>query len=254
MAEDKPRLVRLTSILTQLQASRIVTAKNIAEKHNISIRTVYRDIRTLEQSGIPIITEEGKGYTLMEGYRLPPVMFTEEEASALMTAEQLILKNKDESFVEQYQKAITKIKSVLRLKQKKDAELLSQRIQIRNNINNEKTSHFLIQLQSHIANFQVVKIEYHSLSKQQSQRKIEPFALYTTNDNWILIAFCRKRKDFRAFRLDCIEQLSSTQECFEPHEMTLDQYFEACRKKYLETPDTRLSQGHSNFAQNQKLE
>jgi len=252
MAEDKPRLVRLTSILTQLQANRIVTAKSIAEKHNISIRTVYRDIRTLEQSGIPIITEEGKGYTLMEGYRLPPVMFTEEEASALMTAEQLILKNKDESFVEQYQKAITKIRSVLRIKQKKDAELLSQRIQIRNNANNEKTSNYLIQLQSHIANFQVVKIEYLSLSKQQSQRKIEPFALYTTNDNWILIAFCRKRNDFRAFRLDCIQQLRSTQECFEPHEMTLDQYFEECRKKCFETPDIPLSQDRSNFVQNQK--
>lgn len=87
MAEDKPRLIRLTAILTQLQSKRIVTAKDIAEKHNISIRTVYRDIRTLEQSGIPIITEEGKGYTLMEGYRLPPVLFTEEEANALITAE-----------------------------------------------------------------------------------------------------------------------------------------------------------------------
>lgn len=61
MAEAKPRLVRLTAILTQLQAKRMVTAKEIAEKHKVSIRTIYRDIRTLEQSGIPIVTEEGKG-------------------------------------------------------------------------------------------------------------------------------------------------------------------------------------------------
>ena len=70
MAEDKPRLARLTAIMTQLQSKRIVTARDIAEKHNVSIRTVYRDIRTLEKSGIPIITEEGKGYSIMEGYKL----------------------------------------------------------------------------------------------------------------------------------------------------------------------------------------
>lgn len=63
MSESKPRLNRLTAIVTQLQSKRIVTATEIAEKHNVSIRTVYRDITTLEQSGIPIFTEEGKGYS-----------------------------------------------------------------------------------------------------------------------------------------------------------------------------------------------
>jgi predicted DNA-binding transcriptional regulator YafY len=63
MAEDKPRLIRLIAILTQLQSMRIVTARTVADKHKVSIRTVYRDIRTLEQSGIPIFTEEGIGYS-----------------------------------------------------------------------------------------------------------------------------------------------------------------------------------------------
>lgn len=250
MAEDKPRLVRLTAILIQLQSKRIVTAKDIAEKHNVSIRTVYRDIRTLEQSGIPIITEEGKGYSIMEGYKLPPVMFTEEEANALITAEHLILKNKDQSLADEYQNAITKIKSVLRLNQQAKTEILSQRIQIRNNKNNEKTSNYLIQFQTHIANFQIVQINYLSLGNQRSERKIEPFALYTTNDNWILIAFCRKRNDFRAFRLDCVQRITKTQNHFEPHKITLEQYFEKCGKKRSSTPDMPLSQAQSNFATN----
>lgn len=93
MAEDKPRLARLSAIITQLQSRRIVTAREIAQKHQVSIRTVYRDIKTLEQSGIPIVTEAGRGYSIMEGYHLPPIMFTEEEALALITAVQLILKN-----------------------------------------------------------------------------------------------------------------------------------------------------------------
>jgi predicted DNA-binding transcriptional regulator YafY len=250
MAEDKPRLARLTEILTQLQSKRILTGKDIAQKHGVSIRTVYRDIRTLEQSGIPIINEEGKGYSIMDGYKLPPLMFTEEEANALITAEHLILKNKDQSLADQYQNAITKIKSVLRLNQKAKTEILAQRIQIRNNRNNEKTSNYLIQFQTHISNFQVVQIDYLSLENQRSERKIEPFALYTTNDNWILIAFCRKRNDFRAFRLDCIQGIAKTQDYFEPHKMTLEQYLEECRKKWSDTPDIPLSQPQSNFATN----
>ncbi|WP_192348458.1 YafY family protein [Algoriphagus sp. Y33] len=249
MAEDKPRLIRLTAIITQLQSKQIVSARDIAVKHKVSIRTVYRDIRTLEQSGIPIVTQEGKGYSIMEGYRLPPVMFTEEEANALITAEYLILKNKDRSLAEQYQNSITKIKSVLQFTQKAKTEILAQRIQVRNNKSNEKTSNYLIKLQSCIANFRVVHLDYLSLDKQYTKREIEPFALYTTQNNWVLIAFCRKRNDFRSFRLDCIQSLSQTQANFEPHKMTLEQYLEECRKK-SGSPDIPMTQGESSFATN----
>ncbi|WKV13595.1 YafY family protein [Marivirga harenae] len=252
MSREKPRLARLTAILTQLQSKRIVTATDIAVKHHVSIRTVYRDIRTLEQSGIPIVTEEGKGYSLIDGYRLPPVMFTEEEANALIMAEHLILRNKDQSLVEQYQNAISKIKSVLKRPQKAKTEVLTERIQIRNNRTNEKTSNFLIQLQSNIINYEIVQLHYISLNNQQTQRKIEPFALYTTKNNWVLIAFCHIRNDFRAFRLDRIQQLTKTQAHFEPHKITLDQYFDNCRKKCESTPDIPLSQTQSTFASNQK--
>jgi len=72
---ETKRLSRLTAILIQLQAKRIVTAPSLAGKFNISVRTIYRDIKALEQAGVPILTEDGKGYTLMEGYRIPPIMF-----------------------------------------------------------------------------------------------------------------------------------------------------------------------------------
>jgi predicted DNA-binding transcriptional regulator YafY len=253
MDKEKPRLARLTAILTQLQSKRIVTAKDIAEKHNVSIRTVYRDIRTLEKSGIPIVTEEGKGYSVMEGYKIPPVMFTQEEANALITAEQLISKNKDQSLTEHYESAITKIKSVLKYTQKEKTELLTNRIQVRNNRKNEKTSNYLINLQSTISNYQIIRIDYLSLKNNKSQREIEPFALYTTQDNWVLIAFCKLKNDFRAFRLDCIQTLQILEKNFEPHKMTLQQYLEKCSEKYKNTLDIPLSQGQSNFALNQKI-
>ena len=65
--KDTKRLTRLTSILIQLQSKRLLTANELAEKFEISKRTIYRDIRSLEQAGVPVLTEEGKGYTLMEG-------------------------------------------------------------------------------------------------------------------------------------------------------------------------------------------
>lgn len=232
MAEKKPRLVRLTSILTQLQSKRIVTAGDIAEKHGVSVRTVYRDIRTLERSGIPIITEEGKGYSIMKGYKLPPVMITEEEANALITAEQIINKNKDGSLAEQYQNVVTKVKSILRYAQKEKIELLENRLQVRNNYEESTTSNLLIKLQSAITDYKVVHIDYLSLNDKQTQRDVEPFALFSTHENWILVAYCQLRDDFRAFRLDRIQQMKPTGTSFEPHDITLPEYFEQCRKKW----------------------
>ena len=221
----KSRLARLTSILTQLQSKRIVTATYLAEKHQVSVRTIYRDIRSLEESGIPIVTEEGKGYTLMPGYQLPPVMFTEDEANALITAEKLINTNSDRSLVEHYSNAITKIKSILRYSQKEKADLLTDRIHFNPNTGAKSTSNYLMKLQSTITTFNVVEIEYKSLQQQSTKRKIEPFALYSTQGNWILIAFCRLRNDFRAFRVDLIQQLIVTLDKFEPQKMTLEDYY-----------------------------
>ncbi len=232
MDKDKPRLARLTAILTQLQSKRLLTAREIAEKHGVSIRTIYRDIRTLEKSGIPILTEEGKGYSIMEGYKLPPVMFTEAEAHALITAEQIINKNKDQSLIDQYASAIEKIKSILQFVQKGKTELLTERLEVRSNLDNGKTSNYLIRVQMAITNFQVMDLEYLSLTDQKSQRKIEPFALIHTQGNWVLHAFCQLRNDFRAFRLDRIQTLRVSNATFEPHQISLQEYFKAARKKW----------------------
>ncbi len=229
--KEKPRLSRLTAIITQLQSKRLITARYLAERHNVSIRTIYRDISTLEKSGIPIITEEGKGYSLMEGYQLPPVLFTEDEASALITAEQLVLKNKDQSFSENYSNAIVKIKSVLKSSQKGKVDLLGDRIYIGENREEEKSSNYLMKIQSAITNFQLLEIKYLSLENKLTKRQIEPFALYNNKGNWLLIAFCRLRVEFRVFRIDLIQQLTLQNETFEPHDLTLEQYFERYHKK-----------------------
>jgi predicted DNA-binding transcriptional regulator YafY len=230
--KDTKRLSRLTAILIQLQAKRLLTANELAEKFSISKRTIYRDIKALEQAGVPVLTEEGKGYTLMEGYQIPPVMFSENEANALITAQQLVLKNKDESFVRDYISAIYKIKSVLRNNTKDKANLLSERTLSGYNWENNKTSNNLSILQLALTNFNLVKIIYYSPDNEQTtERIIEPFAIYTTQENWLLIAFCRLRKDYRAFRLDRIQSLFVSNDVFQPHKITFEEYIEMIQKK-----------------------
>lgn len=233
---DTKRLSRLTAILIQLQTKPILTASELADKFSVSIRTIYRDIRALEQAGVPIVTEDGKGYTLMEGYRMPPVMFTEAQANALITAEQFVLKNKDTSFIKDYKEAIDKIKAVLKYSVKDKTNLLSERIQFRQNNENEKTSNYLSDLQFALTNFRLTEIKYTNEAKENTDRTIEPFALYSTQENWLLIAFCRLRKEYRAFRLDRIKQLNILNDTFNPHKITLEKYFEMCREKYFSNP------------------
>ena len=230
MNDNTKRLSRLMTILTQLQTKRILTASEFANKFSVSNRTIYRDIKALEEAGVPILTEDGKGYYLMEGYRIPPVMFTESEANALITAEQLILKNKDASFVKEYTEAINKIKSVLQYNTKEKVNLLSNRVTFRYNTDNKQTSNLLSTLQLALTNFNCSEIEYFSIEKNEiTKRIIEPFALYSTQENWVLIAFCQLRKDFRVFRLDRIQRLKILNNVFKPHKITLQEYFELCK-------------------------
>lgn len=233
MADYKSRLERLTAILTQIQSNKISTAKKMAEKHNVSIRTIYRDIRTLEKSGIPILSEEGKGYSIMKGYRIPPIMFTESEAFAIITAEQLIADNKDISLIREFSKATEKIKAVLREPVKEKAELLKQKIIIRQYPNQKISSNYLSVLQLALINNQCVRIKYSDEKSNLTDRILEPFVLYNEDENWLLFAFCRMREDFRVFRLDRIQSLCQLNERFKPQEMTFQQFLD----KHYATPD-----------------
>ena len=223
---DTKRLSRLTAILTQLQTKRLLTATTLADKFKVSVRTIYRDIRALEQAGVPVLTEDGKGYTLMEGYKIPPVMFSESQANALILAEQLVLKNKDASFIQDYTDAIDKIKAVLRPTEKDKANLLADRTRFEQNINRARNSNNISGLQYALTNFYLTKIDYTNEENRTTSRVIEPFALISTTENWLLIAWCRLRKAFRYFRLDRITKMDILNEKFEQHKMTLQEYFD----------------------------
>lgn len=225
--KETSRLSRLIAILTQLQSKRLLTSTELAQKFHVSIRTIYRDIKALEQAGVPILTEEGKGYSLMEGYRLPPVMFTEAEANAFITAQKLVLLNTDSSLLKNYVDGITKIKSVLRNNTKNKAALLSERVAFYQSSDKNIISDFLSSFQIALTNFNIIKIEYYSPHKDEiTQRHVEPFGLVNyVGESWYLIAWCRLREDYRLFRFDRIRKIEITDQKFPPHKMTLQEGF-----------------------------
>lgn len=153
-------------------------------------------------------------------------MFSESQANALILAEQLVLKNKDSSFIKDYTEAIDKIKAVLRQSEKDKANLLADRTRFEQNINRERSSNNISQLQYALTNFHLTKIDYINENTETSSRIIEPFALVSTTENWLLIAWCRLRKEFRYFRLDRINKMEVLTEKFEQHKMTLQDFFD----------------------------
>ena len=239
--QDIKRISRLTAILTQLQTRRLTTATELASRFSVSTRTIYRDIRALEQAGVPVLTEDGKGYSLMEGYRVPPVMFTENEANALITAEQILLTNRDSSFTGDYTSAIGKIKAVLHQSAREKSELLAEKIAVSPAFSTDNSSNSLSLIQRALTSYRVLDIYYEAAGSQQTSRQVEPFALYySLEEHWLMIAYCRLRNDYRMFRLNSISRIRMTDTTFEPHKLTLAQYLEEKRKNFT-TPDTPLS-------------
>ena len=221
------RLTRITAILTQLQSKKIVTAKEISDRFEISLRTVYRDIKTLQDSGVPIGSENGIGYFIVNGYSLPPIMISEEEANALVISEKLILNQGDTSLIKDFNSLLFKIKATLKNFEKDNISKLENRIESSTEIE-KYSSHWLSLIQKAITNTNVLQIEYYSIYKEENtKRNIEPLAIYFTQNAWILVAFCRLRKEEREFRLDRILKLTTTLDTFKyQQDFTLKKYIE----------------------------
>jgi predicted DNA-binding transcriptional regulator YafY len=213
------RIDRLHAILTHLQSKKKVTAQDIADRFNISLRTVYRDVKALEESGVPVIGEAGIGYSVMEGYRLPPVMFSREEASALIMGAKLAEKFTDQSIRKHFEGALYKIKAVLRGSDKDFVDTLTSHIHIterRTHLGEEFGQQHLSNIQHAIVNKRCLKICYHSTYKEEMTTRVtEPIGLYYYGHCWHLIAWCSLRQDYRDFRVDKISALTLLDDCFQ---------------------------------------
>jgi predicted DNA-binding transcriptional regulator YafY len=158
-----------------------------------------------------------------------PVQFSEKQANALITAQHIINQSKDASFVNDFNDALTKIKSVFRSSIQEKSELLSNKIHVFNWTYEEFSSDALSEIQLAITHFNCIEIKYQKASDPSiSFRRIEPCALYSANHKWVLIAWCHLRKEMRAFRIDRILQFKILPEQFTDRKFNLQEYFASC--------------------------
>ena len=251
------RFDRITAILIQLQSRKIVRAQDIAERFEISLRTVYRDINSLSEAGVPIIGEAGVGFSIMDGYRLPPVMFTREEARTFITAEKLMEKFADVSMQLHYQSAMYKIKSVLKTTERTMVEDLENHIEIRRNLGplNSGTTNALELLLRSISEKKAVTIKYKThITDQTSERTIEPVGVYHENNNWYAIAYCHLRKNYRNFRSDRIHTIELTDQSFSLQHAPLKELIkkQVHEDKNLQLVEIRVDRKVASYIQEQK--
>jgi predicted DNA-binding transcriptional regulator YafY len=210
------RIDRLAAILIQLQSRPLVKAQELAEKFSISLRTVYRDMHALEEAGVPVLGEAGTGYRLMEGYKLPPVMFNQDEASALLTASKLMHSMSDELSSKHYTSALDKIKAVLRLAERDHIAEIDNHIAVVTHpaIMYQKPAELhLPKILKAIAASVILEFNYTSINKNETlKRKAEPIGIYYQGSHWYFVAFCHLRNDYRNFRTDKISRLVLTDE------------------------------------------
>ncbi|WP_400190401.1 helix-turn-helix transcriptional regulator [Hymenobacter sp. B81] len=225
------RFDRITALLVQLQAKRVVRGPELAARYGVSLRTIYRDLRTLEEAGVPLCGEAGVGYSLAEGYRLPPVMFTRDEATALLMAEQLVAQLTDPHTAQLSRGAMDKLRAVLRRADRDYVEELAPRIAVlpprhRRAPAQPPASNTHQLLLAAIARRQVVALDYRAgYAGTASQRDVEPIGVYF-GQYWHLVAYCRLRREFRDFRLDRIAALHLRDEEFAPRPDTLHTYWQ----------------------------
>lgn len=245
------RIDRLTAILIQLQTKRIVKAEEVADRFEISLRTVYRDVKALMEAGVPIGSEAGKGYFIVEGYHLPPVMFNQEEAGAMMLAGKLVEKMTDKSVRIAFESAMNKIKAVLKTAEKDHLENLNSVVAVRYNPwrrNPDLPNHFITDIQKAVAQKEVLKLVYCSSKDETTSREVEPIGLFFYSGAWHLIGWCRLRKGYRDFRSDQIKELKLTGNNFDGANLiSLQEYFKTFKTEHQGLIKVKLSFNKSSL-------
>ncbi len=206
------RIDRLFGILTTLQSKKHVTAAHLADKYEISVRTVYRDVKALEELGIPVSFEQPKGYYIVKGYFLPPLSFTADEANSLILMASLAEKFADKSIAHYSNNALSKIKAVLRSSDKEQAERFSDHINIYIPESEKTENDYLIDVQTAITKQIIIAIDYTDTRNLKTQREVEPIGLVFYNLQWHLIAWCWTRNDYRDFIVKKISNISCTKQ------------------------------------------
>ena len=214
------RTDRLLAIVLELQGRDRVTAEELAHIFEVTKRTIYRDIAALNESGVPVVSAAGQGYWLMEGYFLPPVSLTPDEAVMLTLGSEVMA----QSFDAQYQAAATsasrKIEAVLSKTVQRDVTYFKENVRFIS-VDNKVLSDVHATLQGvRRAILEQKSLHLHYFKRaddhrgELTERTVNPHGLLHVNGVWMLSAYCHMRKAMRMFRLERVRQVAVLPETF----------------------------------------
>jgi predicted DNA-binding transcriptional regulator YafY len=216
------RADRLFQIVLCLRRRRAVTAEQMAEELEVSVRTIYRDIRDLMASGVPIDGEAGVGYRLRPGFDLPPLMFSAEELQALRLGAEIVQGWADRDLARAARTALERIEAVLPEKLHRTGP---QPFFVPDFFIPAATKNYLTELRHAIQARHQIRIGYVRADGEASTRQVEPVGLFFWGNRWTLGAWCGLRQAFRTFRLDRITSVDLLPGLGVTHDA--DQYIEA---------------------------
>jgi predicted DNA-binding transcriptional regulator YafY len=202
------RADRLFRIVQFLRAGRLQTARDLAQKLEVSPRTIYRDVQDLQLSGVPITGEAGVGYTLRRDYDLPPLMFNAREITALVLGSRMVISYGDTELASAANDALRKIEAVLtpQLRDSIDAvRMYAPNLGPRNpeeTVARDLLEPIRIQIRKAVETSHILEVQYRDEKGQTTQRRLRPMALLFWGQVWTLVAWCELRNDFRSFRID----------------------------------------------------
>lgn len=217
------RTDRLVAIVMYLQGRRLVRADELAERFEISVRTVYRDMSALSEAGVPIAGEAGVGYSLVKGYHLPPVMLTADEIAALFVGAEMVKHFTDASLQGPVTSALEKLRAALPRDRQDHVERLARYTVVtdhrRHSRQTSTAQPWLLAVQQAVTQHRVLQLTYRGRNREtDTTRAVEPLGVVFYAGAWYLVAQCRLRCALRHFRVDRIRTLEATAETFPPPE------------------------------------
>ena len=208
------RADRLFQIVQHLRGGRLVTARMLGERLEVSERTIYRDIADLQSTGVPIDGEAGVGYLMREGFDLPPLMFTRDEIVALVAGARMVRAFGGAQMARAAEEALVKIGAVLPDQEK--ARIARTEIHMPDWVVSEAERKLIDVLERAVEARDVLSVDYSDEAGKATRRDIRPLGLWFWGKVWTLVAWCELRDDFRAFRIDRIAAITPSGRIFRP--------------------------------------
>ncbi|VAW00772.1 Transcriptional regulator, DeoR family [hydrothermal vent metagenome] len=230
------RADRLFQIVQYLRGGRLVTAAMLAERLEVSERTIYRDIADLQSTGVPIDGEAGIGYIMRSGFDLPPLMFTRDEIVALVTGARMVKAWGGTAMIAAAEEALVKIEAVLPDKDRSrvgETKIFAPRMGLAG-----QARKLIDRCESAVENREILSIEYRDKEETTTKREVQPLGLWFWGKVWTLVGWCELRDDFRMFRLDRISNMTPTGIIYHPDpRRSIEEFARLAREKYWQQID-----------------